>query len=134
MGSRFFLPIPVKRRKNASRISRPCTMPTTMPNKRDLGVLSVRTIYKQSGRATRVKKGDRQLFRWCGKSSLSLYAEADAVGGVGLWCHEAADRFKQRLDVRVVRFHPALQFGQLLVELFMRPQDSPELHERADDI
>src|SRR5947209_20511406 len=53
MGSRLFLQIPVKRRKNASRISRPCTMHTSMPNKRDLGVRSMRTIYKRRGSATR---------------------------------------------------------------------------------
>src|SRR6266571_8933159 len=52
MGSRLFWQIPVKRRKNASRISRPCTMHTSMPNKRDLGVLSVRTVYKRRGSAT----------------------------------------------------------------------------------
>src|SRR5229473_1043931 len=46
MGFRLFWQIPVMRRKNASRISRPCTMHTSTPNKRDLGVLSVRTIYK----------------------------------------------------------------------------------------
>src|SRR3989442_450298 len=57
MGSRFFLPIPVKRRKNASRISRPCTMHTSMPNKRDWGVRSVRTIYKRRGSATRRREG-----------------------------------------------------------------------------
>src|SRR2546428_14009219 len=56
MGSRLFLQIPVKRRKNASRISRPCTMHTSMPNKRDLGVLSVRTIYKRRGSATRRRR------------------------------------------------------------------------------
>src|SRR5712664_4013083 len=82
MGSRLFLQIPVKRRKNASRISRPCTMHTSMPNKRDLGVLSMRTIYKRRGRATRgrleekragpVAIGMRQT-PWLG-------AEADAGG------------------------------------------------------
>src|SRR6267143_1770430 len=70
MGSRFFFQIPVKRRKNASRISRPCTMPTSMPNKRDLGVLSVRTVYK------RVNKGGRHVSK--ASQSPPLRAEADA--------------------------------------------------------
>src|SRR5439155_3149936 len=47
MGSTLFLRRLAKRRKNGSRISRPCTMPTSMPNKRDSDVLSVKMIYKQ---------------------------------------------------------------------------------------
>ena len=46
-----------------------------------------------------------------------LRAEADAAGLEGLWRHEAADRVEQRVYVFIVGFHPALQFGQLLVEL-----------------
>src|SRR3989442_3902466 len=78
MGSRLFLQIPVKRRKNASRISRPCTMHTSMPNKRDLGVLSVRTVYKRRGSATRRRRiGVRRGLR---RGTGALGAEAD-VGG-----------------------------------------------------
>src|SRR2546430_6358928 len=47
MGSRLYWQMPVRRRKTASRIWRPCTMHTSRRNRRDLGVLSVRTIYSE---------------------------------------------------------------------------------------
>src|SRR5437016_8666688 len=48
MGSRLFLHIHVKRQRNASQISRPCTMHTSMPNKKAWDDISLRTMSKKT--------------------------------------------------------------------------------------